>query len=116
MRIRAVTMDGETVMIAPLSWDEADDYIKQGQEMLKRDPPATQNDWAMRTLESVCFTLNKAAAKNGNGNGNAAKWDPKKLASEMDMLMIQHIYSEFMKISGLKTATMGEAQATLPTS
>jgi hypothetical protein len=113
MRIREVTMDGFTVRIAPLSWDEAEKYIADGRALLNRDPKPTTEDWAQRTLESVCFTLNKAAGTlNGDKNGSK-QWDIKKATSELDMIFIQHIYQEFMRMSGLKVdaTARGEAQA-----
>src|SRR6266849_4653290 len=104
MRIREVTMDGESKKIAPLSYDEAEAYIKQGQEMLKRDPLPSQEEWAARTLESVCLALNKA---EGNTNGNA-KWDLPRLTKELDMVYIQRLFNEFMEMSGLRTLPKGE--------
>lgn len=114
MRIRVVAMDGEAVRIAPLSWDEAEAYIQEGKVLLERDPKPTTEDWAKRTLDSVCFTLNKAAGTlHGDVNGTKA-WDVKKLTSELDMIFIQRIYQDFMSMSGLKTesTTKGEASAT----
>ncbi len=108
MRVREVTMDGMTLKISPLSYDEAEAYIKQGQEMVKRDPAPSQEDWALRTLESVCLALNKA---EGNTNGNA-KWDPARLTKELDMVYIQYLFNEFMGMSGLRTLPKGEAPAT----
>lgn len=113
MRIREVTMDGFSIKISPLSWDEAEKYIEEGRALLNRDPKPTTEDWAKRTLDSVCFTLNKAAGTlEGNKNGTK-QWDLKRVTSELDMVFIQHIYQEFMKMSGLRVeATKGEAQAT----
>jgi len=101
-------MDGMALKISPLSYDEAEVYIKDGQEMLKRDPTPSPEEWAMRTLESVCLALNKA---DGNTNGNA-KWNPKLLTKELDMVYIQHLFNEFMEMSGLRTLPKGEAPAT----
>jgi hypothetical protein len=104
-RIREITMDGVTVKITPFSWDEAETYINDGKTLLARDPKPTGDDWALRTLQSVCFTLNKAAGKE--------EWDVKKLTTELDMVFIQFVYNEFMKMSGLRTEpTKGEAPAT----
>jgi hypothetical protein len=111
-RVREVTMDGVTMKISPLSWDETKQYVEEGQALLNRDPKPTQDDWTMRTIESVCLTLNKAAGyKPGNGNGEPP-WNPKRLTAELDMPFVLHLYSEFMKISGLKVNDPGEAPAT----
>lgn len=108
-RIRTVTLDSLSFKIAPLSYDEAEQYIKDGREMLDRDPKPTDEEWARRTLESVVNTLNKASA-NGNGSGHA--WDVKRLTSELDMVTIQWLYREFMEMSGLRKPDMGEVPAT----
>ena len=109
-RVRDVTLDGLTMKISPLTYDEVEEYIKSGKAMLAKDPKPTDEEWAMRSLNSVCIALNKAS-----GNGNT--WDPKKLTGEVDMVMINKLYAEFMEMSGLTTAvrspgTTGEVPAT----
>lgn len=107
-RVREITLDSLILKIAPLSYDEAEEYIKEGREMLNREPKPTDEEWAKRTLESVVKALNKAA---GTANGNPA-WDIKRLTSELDMVTIRELYDEFMRMSGLQTAARGEAPAT----
>jgi hypothetical protein len=112
-RVREITLDNLKLKISPLTWDEAETYIKEGQAMLARDPKPTNEEWAKRTLESVVLALNKGAAAAANGNGNAGDpWTVEKLKKEFDMISIQQLYDEFMKMSALKAATPGEAQAT----
>ena len=108
-RIRTVSMDGMELKISPLSYDEAESYIKEGREMLERqgqEKPGNE-EWAKRTLDSVVRALNKAA----NGN-EANRWDIRRLTSELDMIMINRLYQEFMEMSGLRTAPKGEDSAT----
>jgi hypothetical protein len=110
-RIRELTLDSLKVKIAPLSWDEAEAYIKEGKEMLDRDPKVSAEDWAKRTLETVAQSMNRAA---GSGNGTA-EWNVKKLTAELDMVSIQEIYAEILKMSGLlpvRAEIPGEVSAT----
>ncbi len=113
-RVREIKLDSLSLKIAPLSWDEAEEYIKEGREMLQRDPKPSDEEWGRRTLDSVVKALNKGAAM-ANGNGNAP-WDAKKLTSELDIVTIQQLYEEIMKMSGLltvpRTQASGEAPAT----
>ena len=113
-RIREIKLDSLSLKIAPLSWDEAEEYIKEGREMLHRDPRPSDEEWGRRTLDSVVKALNKGAA-SANGNGSAP-WDAKKLTSELDIVTIQQLYEEIMKMSGLltvpRTQASGEAPAT----
>jgi len=97
-RVREITLDNLKFKIAPFSFDEAEQYIKESKEMLAREPKATTEEWSARTLNSVVLALNKAAALGGNGT---AQWDAKKLTAEYDMLTIQELYEEFMRMSGL---------------
>lgn len=110
-RVRAVTMDGLSLKISPLTYDEVDVYISEGKAMLEKVPPATQEEWAMRTINTVVTALNKAV----NGSGEK-QWDAKRLTSELDMVMINKIYEDFMDMSGLRTGprekATGEALAT----
>jgi hypothetical protein len=108
-RIRTIEMDGVIVKISPLSFDEAEAYIKEGKAMVeKKDPKTSDDEWAARTLESVVRTMNKAQ----NGSGEA--WTVKKVREEFDMVLINRIYREFMDLSGLLPApsSTGEATAT----
>lgn len=105
-RVRELTFDTLKVKISPLSWDEAEKYIAEGKEMLEREPKVSIDDWADRTVQSVALAMNKGAG--------TTDWTPVKVKTEMDMVTIQEIYNEFMKMSGLmaRTATPGEVQAT----
>jgi hypothetical protein len=110
-RVREVTLDGLTLRISPLSYDEAEEYIKEGVEMIRRDPKPTQEEWAKRTLNSVVLALNKAAGKEEwTLNGEEGK---KKLTKELDIGMINRLYEEFVELSSLSVVKQkGEALAT----
>ena len=105
-RIREITLDNLKIKIAPLSWDEAEAYIKEGKAMLEQQPPPTLEDWAKRTLTTVIQSMNKA--------NPTLEIDIKKLSSEFDMVTVNEIFNEIMTMSGLmsKGKTSGEAQAT----
>jgi hypothetical protein len=111
-RIREIELDGLVLKISPLSYDEAEQYINEGQDMLKRDPKPTEEDWAQRTLTSVVNALNKAAPMP-NGEGDPP-WNVKKLTTELDMVMINHLYKEFMVMSGLLTVPAGKSAGEAP--
>jgi hypothetical protein len=110
-RVRVITLDNLQERISPFTYDETEEYIKTGQEMIKREPPPDMKEWESRTLETVCFTLNKAKA-NGAVLQEEEKWTPAKLRKEYDMGFINFIYTEFMKMSGLRAPEPGENQAT----
>lgn len=105
-RIREVTMDGITVKISPFSYDETEKYVLEGKEMLARQPAPPTEEWTTRSLKSVAFALNKADGKE--------TWTVEKVRQEYDMVLINFIYEEFMKMSGLMSVTppQGEALAT----
>jgi hypothetical protein len=113
-RIRELTFDNLKVKIAPLSYDEAEAYILEGKEMLARDPKPSLEEWAKRTLDAVVLALNRAAAATNSNGNNAVLWDVKKVTTEFDMVTVQQIYEEFMKMSGLLRVNVpaGEAPAT----
>jgi len=111
-RVREIVMDGLSVKIAPLSYDEAEMYIKEGRELLAAEPPTPDDQWAKRTLISVVGALNKAAGKEEwTLDGDATK---KKLTKEFDMVFIRRLYDEWLQMSGLVPASgaKGEAPAT----
>ena len=103
-RVREIKLDSLVVRIAPLSYDEAEKYITEGKEMLDRK--ASTEEWTKRMLASVVLSLNKATP--------ALNMTTEKLVAEYDMLTLQEIYMEFMKMSGLRTGVPvpGEAPAT----
>jgi len=108
-RIRPITMDNLTVNIAPLSYDETENYVNEGRAMLqKKDPETTPEEWAQRTLKTVCFTLNKAAGVLGD---KEKELTPTKLTQEYDMVFINFIYEEFLKMSGLQVAAAPKEEA-----
>ena len=112
MRIREVTLDGESHKIAPMTYDEAEAFINEGKEMLARNPKPTDEDWAKRTLNSVLSALNRAAGTEvWNLTGDDGK---KKLTKELDMGMINHLHREYLIMSGilLPGAKAGEGPAT----
>lgn len=115
-RVREVKMDGMVLKISPFTYDETEAYLKSAQEMHKRDPKPNADEWAERTLETVCVALNKAmqadraqgfAATNGD-----KPWDSKRLKSELDMVYIFEIHTQFLLMSGLEAQKPGEARAT----
>jgi len=111
-RVREVPMDGVVLKISPLSYDEAEVYIKEGRDMLSREPKPTDEEWAARTLKSVVNALNKAAGKEEwSLNGDESK---KKLTKELDMVYINKLYQEWLEMSGLvpKAVPQGGAPAT----
>jgi hypothetical protein len=110
-RVREITMDGVTVRISPLSYDEAEKYITESKELASRQPPLSTDEWLKRQWDSVVFTLNKATPKTEN-----ERWTVEKLKSEFDMLLIAHIYEQFMQMSGVVSVPKGEAEATPSTS
>jgi hypothetical protein len=115
-RVRPVTMDGLTLNISPLTFDEFDEYLKENRRMLDQDPKPTDEEWSKRTLVTIIRSLNRAAGRD--------EWDlegaegKKKLTSELDIPFINKLHEEFLEISGLKVpkdGKAGESQAT-PTS
>jgi len=111
MRVREVTMDGFSLRISPFTYDEADVFLKQGRELVERDPKPTDEDWVKRTLDTVCVALNKPT---GATNGNS--WTPERLRKELDGPFINYLFSQMMEISGMRVPKAGEAQATSTTS
>ncbi|MFI4922969.1 MAG: hypothetical protein ACHP6J_04570 [Burkholderiales bacterium] len=109
-RVREIKLDNLSFKIAPLSWDEAEAYIKEGKEMLSRVPVPQMEEWTTRTLQTVANALNRGSgATNGNG------WNADKLKAELDMVTIQELHTECMKMTGLFTVSgtqAGEAPAT----
>jgi transcriptional accessory protein Tex/SPT6 len=123
-RIRVVEMDGVSVKISPLTYDEAEQYINEGKalfekqialdkntdklepEQLQKAIEEMQERWANRTLETVVRALNKAGAE--------PSWDVKKLRGEFDMEFIKRVYREFMDMSGMlaTSSTSGGVPAT----
>jgi len=102
-RIRSVTMDGCTLNISPLSFDQAEEFIKESKEMVGREPAPGNEEWAARTFRYVCLSLNKAIGKE--------EWTPEKLTKELDMVFIQKLFTDFMEMSGFPSKP-GEDQAT----
>jgi hypothetical protein len=111
-RVREITLDNIKVKISPFSYDEFEKYVIESKELLARDPKPTLEEWGVRTLNTVVLALNKGAAASGATNGNAMQWDVKRLTAEFDMVTINDIYEEFMKMSGLRAPVSGEAPAT----
>lgn len=101
-RVRTIEMDGFTCKISPLSFDEADAFITESKEMIARDPKPTNEEWVARTLKTVCLALNKAEKDKGK------EWTSEILRKELDSLLINHIFSEFLIMSGVTVAKPGE--------
>src|SRR5260370_30334968 len=68
-RIRRIEMDGFTLAVSPLSYDEAQAHVTKTRELLEaKDPETTAEQWVDRTIETVAFALNRAAG-TGSTNG-----------------------------------------------
>ncbi len=83
-------------LLSPFSYNEAEKYVLDGQRMLKKRPKPSSKEWAMRTLSTVCFGLNKALPKK------AKRYTPTRLTKKFSMLQIQTLFNLMMKMSGLK--------------
>lgn len=108
-RIRRYTLDGLTVEIASFSFDEAQKFMQEG-VALRDSKDTTDKDWELRTLNAIVASLNKAAGKKEwslDGEG-----ETKKITAELDMVAIEEIFREVLKMSGLLRKTEGEALAT----
>ncbi len=101
-RVREFSMDGFSVKIAPLTLVEADNFIKEGQQLLSSN--ASPEDWLKRTIELVCRSLNKA--------GNADPWNEGRLRGEMDLALMNALYREILEFSGLTVTKVSKGEET----
>lgn len=107
-RIRTIKLDNLEFKVAPMSYDETEEYLRENLAMVERK--ATEDEKAARTLDTVVKALNLAA----NGN-EADKWDRAKLTKELDTVTIIELHSKYLEMCSLRILKPGEVPAA-PTS
>jgi hypothetical protein len=113
-RIRTITLDNLQFKVAPLTYDETEEFIRQAKENAAKQPPASEveerkkwdEEQAARVLDTVVNALNLAA----NGD-EKSKWDRKRLTGEVDMQTIIDLHGEYLRICGLRVPKLGEETA-----
>lgn len=104
-RIRTITLDNLQFKMAPFTYDETDEYLRENRELATKEPPQTDEEKAARVLDTVIRGLNFAV------NGDGAQWDRKRLTGELDSQTIMDLHAEFLRICGLTVKRPGEAEA-----
>jgi hypothetical protein len=96
MRVHEVYMDGISVRIAPLTFDETEQYIEENRASAKH----THREWTERSLETVCRALNKAAGREA--------WTIERIKSELDLAFFLYLHEQILNKSGLITVAPEE--------
>ena len=100
VRTTSFEMDGVSLKIASMSVAEAEAYVEQGNEFIRRmkagEVPPTE--WIERRNRMVLGSLAKAGGE----------WTIERLKDEFDLVQMEELSSRILEFSGLKP---GEAVA-----
>jgi hypothetical protein len=105
IRVCNFEMDGITLKLASMSVNEAEAFVKEGNEFIERmkREELKPEEWLTRRNKVVITSLNKAGGI----------WTEETLKEEFDLPLLDAFYSRLLEFSGLKP---GEATAVLASS
>jgi hypothetical protein len=97
VRICKFKMDNVEFDIAPMTWAQSEKYQEQGRELVRREKEGTDkpkpNEWLERAAQVIVDSLNRVHSEE--------KYTVDRVKEEMDLALIEYLYREILKISGL---------------
>ncbi len=94
-------VNGTSFKLREMSFREARQHAKAGQELVARGAAVTQDEWLDRQIQTVLVSI------RGGGDGT---WTAERLEDELSMRSLNAIFMKVLEISGLKIPE-GEAKA-----
>ena len=110
VRTKIVEMDGAQFVIAPLTLDQIEQYVKLDTLSKNKSVGFT------KAYEVICYGLNNALPE---GTPEEQLWTPEKIKANIDLVMFELLQKEIIDFSGFKlqsgaaVAVAGELGAAL---